>query len=94
MPWVSRGVRDGVVTTGYPRRPDDYADRSVRCLARPHPRATWEPGFDRVCSTGAISQAEGAVRLDHGRCIGCGACVEAYPDMFSWQQCSEHARLA
>ena len=24
--WVLRGLRDGVVTTRWPRRPDEYAD--------------------------------------------------------------------
>jgi hypothetical protein len=26
-PWVLRGLRDGVVTTRWPGRPDPYADR-------------------------------------------------------------------
>ena len=29
MPWVLRGLRDGVVTTGYPRRPDPYAEAAA-----------------------------------------------------------------
>ena len=26
MPWALRGLRNGVVTTGYPRQPDPYAE--------------------------------------------------------------------
>jgi Ni,Fe-hydrogenase III small subunit/ferredoxin len=36
--WVLRGLRDGVVTTRWPARPDDYAD-SWRGPARPLPAA-------------------------------------------------------
>ena len=32
--WVLRGLRDGVVTTRWPARPDDYAD-TWRGPARP-----------------------------------------------------------
>ena len=26
MPWIPRGLREGIVTTRYPRRPDGYGD--------------------------------------------------------------------
>ncbi|WIV59136.1 ferredoxin [Amycolatopsis nalaikhensis] len=93
MPWVFRGLRDGVVTTGYPRRPDDYAETGVRSLAQPRQGARWEPGLDALCPTGAISEEHGAPRLDQGRCIGCGACVAARPDTFTWQTAGATARL-
>ncbi|MFD2474796.1 NADH-quinone oxidoreductase subunit B family protein [Amycolatopsis silviterrae] len=83
MPWVFRGLRDGIVTTRYPRWPD--AD-DVRTVARPSPAARWEPGLDDLCPTGAIRPGHGRVRLDQGRCIGCGACVAARPEVFGWQR--------
>jgi Ni,Fe-hydrogenase III small subunit/ferredoxin len=38
-----------------------------------------------LCPTGAISSGpSGRVRLDQGRCILCGRCVAARPDVFGW----------
>ncbi len=38
-----------------------------------------------LCPTGAISAAQdGSVRLDQGRCVQCGRCVAARPDVFGW----------
>lgn len=85
MPWVFRGLRDGILTTRYPRRPDPYAQDGVHALARPADDAVWEPGLDELCPTGAIREAHGRVRLDQGRCIGCGACITAHPETFTWQ---------
>ena len=93
MPWVFRGLRNGVLTTRYPRRTDAYAEHGVANLARPAEGAAWEPGLDVVCPTGAITDTDGYVRVDQGRCIGCGACVSARPDLFEWQD-GGSARLA
>ena len=94
--WVLRGLRDGVVTTRWPARPDDYAD-TWRGPARPLPAAA--PGSDpaalssdpdaleALCPTGAISAEQGGnVRVDQGSCILCGRCVAERPDVFAWSQ--------
>lgn len=89
MPWALRGLRNGVVTTGYPRRPDPYADGfrgAVQVGASPAP-----PGAGEVCPTGAITVADGAAALDRGRCIGCGECVRLFPASFSWRPGSDTA---
>ncbi|MPZ86099.1 MAG: NADH:ubiquinone oxidoreductase [Actinophytocola sp.] len=93
MPWVFRGLRNGVLTTRYPRRPDAYAEHGVRNLARPVAGAVWRDGLEDLCPTGAIGQAHGEVRVDQGRCIGCGACVSARPETFGWQTGGDTARL-
>ena len=75
--WVLRGLRDGVVTTRWPRRPDEYADNwrgPVRALG---PTGSVDPA---LCPTGAISEQG----VDQGRCILCGRCVAVRPDLFSW----------
>jgi Ni,Fe-hydrogenase III small subunit/ferredoxin len=75
--WVLRGLRDGVVTTRWPRRPDEYAESwrgPVRALG---PVDSVDPA---LCPTGAIS-AQG---VDQGRCILCGRCVAERPDLFAW----------
>jgi Ni,Fe-hydrogenase III small subunit/ferredoxin len=82
--WALRGLRNGVVTTRWPARPDPYA-AAVRgpatVLAQP---AGADDRLDRLCPTGAISARDGGVRLDQGRCVQCGRCVEARPDVFGW----------
>jgi Ni,Fe-hydrogenase III small subunit/ferredoxin len=84
--WALRGLRDGVVTTRWPARPDPYA-AAVRgpatVLAQPADAAD---GLDRLCPTGAISSADATVRLDQGKCVQCGRCVSARPDVFGWSE--------
>jgi Ni,Fe-hydrogenase III small subunit/ferredoxin len=77
--WVLRGLRDGVVTTRWPAKPDEYAESwrgPVRALG---PVRSVDPA---LCPTGAIS-AQG---VDQGRCILCGRCVAGRPDLFAWSQ--------
>jgi Ni,Fe-hydrogenase III small subunit/ferredoxin len=83
--WVLRGLRDGVVTTRWPARPDPYAE-AWRGPARP-----LEPGGPRadltgLCPTGAITVTGGTVRVDQGRCILCGRCVAERPGVFAWSE--------
>jgi Ni,Fe-hydrogenase III small subunit/ferredoxin len=86
--WVLRGLRDGVVTTRWPAKPDDYAD-AWRGPARPLP-GTAGPDPDTVaalCPTGAITtERSGNVGIDQGKCILCGRCVAQRPDIFAWSQ--------
>jgi len=81
--WALRGLRDGVVTTKWPGRPDDYADSwpgpaTVRPDAGPE-----QADVETLCPTGAI-EAIGPLRVDQGRCVLCGHCVAARPDLFTW----------
>lgn len=86
-PWVLRGLRNGVVTTRWPARSDPYADgwRGPATVIGTDDA----DGLDALCPTGAISvQPAGAgparIRLDHGKCILCGRCVDARPGVFGW----------
>ncbi len=83
--WVLRGLRDGVVTTRWPAKPDSYADE-WRGPARP-----LEPGerltdLTGLCPTEAITVTGGTVRVDQGRCILCGRCVAERHGVFAWSQ--------
>ena len=95
--WVLRGLRNGVVTTRWPRREDAYADGSrgpVRVLESPRAGAG-AAGLPGLCPTGAISHPPGqGIRLDQGRCILCGQCVAARPDVFAWSRGPGVASLA
>jgi Ni,Fe-hydrogenase III small subunit/ferredoxin len=87
--WVLRGLRDGIVTTRWPRRSDAYADSwrgpvTVAPDAATSDAAVADGGtLERLCPTGAIEVID-RVRVDQGRCILCGRCVGARPDVFAW----------
>ncbi|HLI16483.1 MAG TPA: ferredoxin [Acidimicrobiales bacterium] len=101
MAWVWRGLRDGIVTTRYPRRPDDYGegfhgtivvvDHGIAHGDASH-RAAASAAFR--CPTGAIAESGGEVRVDRGRCILCGRCVAARPDVFAFSSSLEAAAVA
>lgn len=80
--WVLRGLRDGVVTTRWPGRSDEYAD-SWRGPVTVRSGATAQ-GASGLCPTGAIQVSGDGVRVDQGRCILCGRCVAERPDVFAW----------
>jgi len=86
-PWALRGLRDGVVTTRWPGRPDPYADgwRGPATILDAHPAGATD--LASVCPTGAISSnTDGSLQLDQGRCILCGRCAEKRPDVFGWSR--------
>jgi Ni,Fe-hydrogenase III small subunit/ferredoxin len=86
-PWVLRGLRDGVVTTRWPARPDPYADGWAGPPTVTNPRPHEAAGLASLCPTGSISStADGAVRLDRGRCVMCGRCIARRPDVFGWSR--------
>jgi Ni,Fe-hydrogenase III small subunit/ferredoxin len=85
MPWIPRGLRNGVVTTSYPHKPDGY-DAGFRGSIDVHPAsdsATVEAAL-RLCPTGAITVENEAVRLDRGKCVLCGRCTELSPWVFTF----------
>ena len=83
--WVLRGLRDGVLSTRWPARPDPYAQTSRGTATVLNTRPATAGQMDGLCPTGAIAAApDGSVRLDRGRCVQCGRCVAARPDVFGW----------
>jgi Ni,Fe-hydrogenase III small subunit/ferredoxin len=83
--WALRGLRNGVLTTRWPARPDDYAAATCGpATTLPHASATAGEDLAALCPAGAIS-THGTVRLDQGRCIQCGRCVAERPGIFGWQ---------
>ena len=86
MPWITRGLRHGVVTTEWPARDDAYQRGwrgGVDVIAANLPAAE-RAVVEALCPTSAISADDGGLRLDRGRCILCGHCVNDRPDLFSW----------
>jgi Ni,Fe-hydrogenase III small subunit len=86
--WIFRGLRNGVVTTRWPRRPDPYFEE-WRGPVTAEPSAGPHTG---VCPTGAITtRDDGSVALDQGRCIQCGRCTAF--EGYAWRHGSAVARL-
>jgi Ni,Fe-hydrogenase III small subunit/ferredoxin len=95
--WALRGLRNGVLTTRWPARPDEYA-AAVRgpamVLAGPAAAVSGDEAA-RLCPVGAIrADQSGAVRLDQGGCMLCGRCVAARPDVFGWSAGPDNASLS
>jgi Ni,Fe-hydrogenase III small subunit/ferredoxin-like protein FixX len=91
--WALRGLRNGVVTTKWPSRPDEYA-AATRGPALVREQVTASGGLTQLCPAGAISMTRaGEVQVDQGRCIGCGRCVAARPDVFGWSQGPDRAAM-
>jgi len=84
MPWITRGLARGIVTTGYPRRPDGY-DPGFCSSIVVDPDHDADASLAEVaarCPTDAISVVDGRARLDRGRCVLCGRCSALRPDVF------------
>jgi Ni,Fe-hydrogenase III small subunit/ferredoxin len=86
MPWFTRGLRNGVVTTRWPRRGDEYeASWPGAVDVRDQAAVGEEPAsLAELCPTDAIRAEDATLRIDRGRCILCGRCVQARPDVFTW----------
>lgn len=83
MPWIPRGLRNGIVTSPYPRHPDAYDANfkgaiDVRDVQHSQALAT----AVELCPTRAIKIESGITQLDRGKCILCGRCAEIAPDVF------------
>lgn len=83
MPWVPRGLREGIVTSRYPHRPDGYGEGFYGSVHVTTPSSP-EHGAASVgaCPTDAIATDAHGPHLDRGRCILCGRCVAASPEVF------------
>jgi len=106
LPWTVRGLRNGVVTTRYPRHTDPYfADFGAMVEVRRGPEAAEamaavgsQAALDEICPTGALLALDDGgppeVGIDEGACIGCGRCVAAHPELFGWRRGAETAQLS
>lgn len=88
-PWFLRGLRNGVVTTRWPARPDDYFSGlpgAVEVLDAASELAADElRAIADGCETGAILTTGGRLRVDRGRCLMCGHCIREWPELFGWR---------
>jgi Ni,Fe-hydrogenase III small subunit/ferredoxin len=98
LPWAFRGLRNGIVTTPWPRRPDPYFDEfpaavSVVADSGAPGRVLDQDRLDELCPTRALRAGDGGLAVDRGRCILCGRCVDREPGTFAWSPGSGVAAL-
>lgn len=95
MPWVPHGLRNGTITTRWPRKPDDYFDSFPAAVDVIEPDRTGEDVIAAAdsCPTRAIALGPGGASLDRGRCILCGRCTRIAPDAFAFMPGSATASL-
>ncbi len=94
--WALRGLRNGVLTTRWPARPDSWAaaTRGPATVLAGQAGAADGEDLARLCPTGAIgADPAGRVLVDQGRCILCGQCLAARPDVFGWSASPDRASL-
>lgn len=77
--WIRQGLRTGIVTTCYPARTEPQPVGVRNRLTIDPERLTHDEvvQYAQVCPTGAIVPSDGGMRVDLGRCIQCGHCVDA-----------------
>ncbi len=90
LEWIVRGLGRGVVTTGYPRRPEAAPD-GFRGAVEVIRSGGARPGLADLCPTAAIVVDRGEVSLVAERCILCGLCVDAEPEHFAFAATYETA---
>jgi Ni,Fe-hydrogenase III small subunit/ferredoxin len=85
LEWILRGLSQGRITTSYPRRAEHAPPGYRGPIEVLEQRSKAPSELAALCPTGAIA-VDGAGRLsvDRGRCILCGACVQAAPDRFAF----------
>jgi Ni,Fe-hydrogenase III small subunit/ferredoxin len=84
LKWLFRGLRLGVVTTGYPARPERAPSGYRGRIAVLNEEGASE-SLSSLCPTGAIQVEDGRVVFDRGLCILCGACVASAPERFGFE---------
>ena len=85
LEWIPRGLRQGRVTTRYPQR-EEIAPAGYRGRIDVLDGINAAPELAQLCPTGAITvDDQRRLVLDRGRCILCGACVQAAPDRFAFE---------
>lgn len=87
MPWIPRGLRNGIVTSRYPHKPDGYG-AGFRGTVEVNPERAVQVTDDvmAACPTRAITVEDGNIRLDRGKCILCGRCVNEAPQVFRFSE--------
>jgi Ni,Fe-hydrogenase III small subunit/ferredoxin len=90
LAWIARGLRKGIVTSRYPHATEPELEGFRGRVDVLDPDGANED-LEALCPTAAIRVDGGRLSLDRGRCVLCGACVEAAPERFRFSSAYETA---
>ena len=94
MPWIPRGLRDGIVTSRYPRERDGYSPAFQGAIeVIPERSRSASDVVVGACPTQAISVDRERTVVDRGKCILCGRCVNLEPQSFRFVPDFETSKL-
>jgi Ni,Fe-hydrogenase III small subunit len=87
--WVINGIRRGIKTTAYPSRTEGAAGVTPGLpKGGPMDAASGATLVER-CPTEALSQANGTLSVDYGRCVHCYRCLRDVERPLEWQRTYE-----
>lgn len=92
--WILHGLRGGILTTKYPKRPDEMPTAYRGAVVALDASAEDQRVGAAVCPTGAIAVGADRARVDRLRCIQCGLCVASAPRAFDFSNVFELATVA
>jgi Ni,Fe-hydrogenase III small subunit len=91
--WVINGIRRGIKTTAYPSRTEGAAGVTPGLPhGGPMDAATGAALAER-CPTEALSQNNGIMSVDYGRCVHCYRCLRDVERPLDWQLTYEWAAV-
>jgi Ni,Fe-hydrogenase III small subunit len=92
--WVRKGLQTGIRTTAYPAKPETAPGVSpglpVGGVAYP---ADEIASLVARCPTQALSERDGRIAVDHGRCVHCYRCARRIARPLPWLQDYEWAAV-
>jgi Ni,Fe-hydrogenase III small subunit len=91
--WVIQGIRRGIKTTAYPSRPESAAGVTPGLPAGGPMDVGTGAALVECCPTQALSQRNGDVAVEHGRCVHCYRCRRDVKRPLDWQQTYEWAAI-
>jgi Ni,Fe-hydrogenase III small subunit len=84
--WVLKGLRTGIKTSTYPHRHDDSMGISPGRPVGTRLRSAAEAdNLVESCPTSAIARSNGAIAIDHGRCVHCFRCQRDVKATAAWE---------
>jgi Ni,Fe-hydrogenase III small subunit len=87
--WVINGIRRGIKTTAYPGRMERAAGVTPGMPLGGQFDAATGAALVARCPTEALSQTNGNVAVDYGRCVHCYRCVRQVQRPLGWQKTYE-----
>jgi Ni,Fe-hydrogenase III small subunit len=91
--WVINGIRRGIKTTAYPSRSEGAVGATPGRPDGGHMEAGARAALVERCPTEALSQTNGKISVDYGRCVHCYRCLRDVERPLNWQRTYEWATV-